>query len=107
MGSRSRPADTVKVTEQSTEKKKGLGDWMNIIKPPNEEKDHWVSAFVCLGQCVYLFVLTYEIKTINTLMQIKFWKQLKTLSICDQGTVSYSFFYNCSLSFSSHFKSTE
>ncbi|KAI3711222.1 hypothetical protein L2E82_41148 [Cichorium intybus] len=41
MGGRSRPADTVKVTEQSNEKKKGLGDWMNIIKPPNEEKDHW------------------------------------------------------------------
>ncbi|XP_071703382.1 protein FREE1-like [Rutidosis leptorrhynchoides] len=42
MGGRSRPVDTVKVAEQSTEKKKGLGDWMNIIKPPNEEKDHWV-----------------------------------------------------------------
>lgn len=42
MGGRSRPVDAVKVTEQSTEKKKGLGDWMNIIKPPNEEKDHWV-----------------------------------------------------------------
>ncbi|KAI3724483.1 hypothetical protein L2E82_36262 [Cichorium intybus] len=42
MGGRSRPADTVKVIEQSNEKKKGLGDWMNIIKPPNEEKDHWV-----------------------------------------------------------------
>ncbi|KAK7267832.1 hypothetical protein RIF29_20511 [Crotalaria pallida] len=23
-------------------KKKGLGDWMNSIKPANEEKDHWV-----------------------------------------------------------------
>lgn len=42
MGPRSRPVDAVRVTEQSTEKKKGLGDWMNIIKPPNEEKDHWV-----------------------------------------------------------------
>lgn len=42
MGGRSRPADPVKVTEQPTEKKKGLGDWMNIIKPVNEEKDHWV-----------------------------------------------------------------
>ncbi|KAI3776497.1 hypothetical protein L1987_46282 [Smallanthus sonchifolius] len=42
MGGRSRPVDAVKVTEQSTEKKKGLGDWMNIIKPANEEKDHWV-----------------------------------------------------------------
>ncbi|KAJ9542412.1 hypothetical protein OSB04_028918 [Centaurea solstitialis] len=42
MGGRTKPADTFKVTEQSTEKKKGLGDWMNIIKPPNEEKEHWV-----------------------------------------------------------------
>ncbi|KAJ0702237.1 putative chromatin regulator PHD family [Helianthus annuus] len=42
MGGRSRPVEAVKLTEQSTEKKKGLGDWMNIIKPPNEEKDHWV-----------------------------------------------------------------
>ncbi|KAI3796998.1 hypothetical protein L1987_39686 [Smallanthus sonchifolius] len=42
MGGRIRPVEAVKVTEQSTEKKKGLGDWMNIIKPANEEKDHWV-----------------------------------------------------------------
>ncbi|KAM7517290.1 hypothetical protein LguiA_006873 [Lonicera macranthoides] len=41
MGGRSRPSDS-KVTEQPTEKKKGLGDWMNLIKPVNEEKDHWV-----------------------------------------------------------------
>lgn len=46
MGGRSRPADAVKVNDQSSEKKKGLGDWMNIIKPPNEEKDHWVSIFL-------------------------------------------------------------
>ncbi|KAK9071872.1 hypothetical protein SSX86_008302 [Deinandra increscens subsp. villosa] len=42
IGGRSRPVEAVKFTEQSTEKKKGLGDWMNIIKPANEEKDHWV-----------------------------------------------------------------
>ncbi|KAL8211481.1 hypothetical protein R6Q57_005918 [Mikania cordata] len=42
MGGRSRPVEAVKLTEQSTEKKKGLGDWMNMIKPANEEKDHWV-----------------------------------------------------------------
>ena len=64
MGGRSRPVDAVKVTEQSTEKKKGLGDWMNIIKPANEEKDHWVSicqpvqfCHCCLGNCFcYAFV---------------------------------------------------
>lgn len=42
MGGRSRPSDSVKANEQPTEKKKGLVDWMNIIKPVNEEKDHWV-----------------------------------------------------------------
>lgn len=34
--------DTGKPSEQATEKKKGFGDWMNLIKPGNEEKDHWV-----------------------------------------------------------------
>eukprot|EP00262_Sarcandra_glabra_P013964 TRINITY_DN397_c0_g1_i2.p1 TRINITY_DN397_c0_g1~~TRINITY_DN397_c0_g1_i2.p1 ORF type:complete len:565 (-),score=79.84 TRINITY_DN397_c0_g1_i2:296-1990(-) len=29
-------------SEQATEKKKGFVDWMNLIKPGNEEKDHWV-----------------------------------------------------------------
>ncbi|KAL9229612.1 hypothetical protein vseg_005061 [Gypsophila vaccaria] len=31
-----------RTAEQLVEKKKGLVDWMNLIKPPNEEKDHWV-----------------------------------------------------------------
>ncbi|GAB4852562.1 hypothetical protein Ancab_016775 [Ancistrocladus abbreviatus] len=43
MGGRSsRPADSLKVPERAAEKKKGLGDWMNLLKPSNEEKDHWV-----------------------------------------------------------------
>lgn len=42
MGGRSRPSESLKTTEQPTEKKKGFADWMNIIKPGNEEKDHWV-----------------------------------------------------------------
>ncbi|CAI9116950.1 OLC1v1018250C2 [Oldenlandia corymbosa var. corymbosa] len=42
MGGRSRQAEYSKVTDQPTEKKKGFGDWMNFIKPANEEKDHWV-----------------------------------------------------------------
>lgn len=37
------PADSGKLSEQSAEKKKGFSDWMNFIKPGNEEKDHWVS----------------------------------------------------------------
>ncbi|CAN8312655.1 unnamed protein product [Cochlearia groenlandica] len=42
IGGSSRPPASAKLVEQSTEKKKGLSDWMNIIKPVNEEKYHWV-----------------------------------------------------------------
>ncbi|XP_059638071.1 protein FREE1 [Cornus florida] len=42
MGGRSKPSDSLKTTEQPTEKKKGIADWMNLMKPGNEEKDHWV-----------------------------------------------------------------
>uniref|UniRef100_A0A1D1YQ44 Arrestin domain-containing protein A n=1 Tax=Anthurium amnicola TaxID=1678845 RepID=A0A1D1YQ44_9ARAE len=35
-------SDTGKQPEQPTEKKKGLTDWINMMKPANEEKDHWV-----------------------------------------------------------------
>ncbi|KAL5144372.1 Protein FREE1 [Glycine soja] len=42
MGGGRRPAEAVKTNEQSSERKKGFGDWMNLIKPANEEKDHWV-----------------------------------------------------------------
>lgn len=42
IGGTSRPPVSAKLVEQSAEKKKGLGDWMNKIKPVNEEKDHWV-----------------------------------------------------------------
>ena len=43
MGGSRRPVELLlKNNEQPTEKKKGIVDWMNIIKPANEEKDHWV-----------------------------------------------------------------
>ncbi|GAB2217991.1 hypothetical protein Droror1_Dr00001206 [Drosera rotundifolia] len=42
MGGRSRPSDVTVVPERAAEKKKGFGEWMNILKPANEEKDHWV-----------------------------------------------------------------
>jgi hypothetical protein len=29
-------------TEQQTERKKNFLDWRNLMKPMNEEKDHWV-----------------------------------------------------------------
>ncbi|KOM51674.1 hypothetical protein LR48_Vigan09g033300 [Vigna angularis] len=42
MGGSRRPSEPVKTNEQTQERKKGFGDWMNLIKPANEEKDHWV-----------------------------------------------------------------
>ncbi|XP_023525208.1 protein FREE1-like [Cucurbita pepo subsp. pepo] len=42
MGGRSRPSESVKAPEQPAEKKKGLVDWVTLMKPGNEEKDHWV-----------------------------------------------------------------
>lgn len=36
--------DGVTISEQQpAEKKKGFPDWINLMKPTNEEKDHWVS----------------------------------------------------------------
>ncbi|GJT66733.1 FREE1-like protein [Tanacetum coccineum] len=34
--------DGMTVSEQVAEKKKGFPDWINLMKPGNEEKDHWV-----------------------------------------------------------------
>ncbi|KAJ4822352.1 Protein free1 [Turnera subulata] len=42
MGESIKPPVSSKINEHTTEKKKGLTDWMNLIKPGNEEKDHWV-----------------------------------------------------------------
>ncbi|KAH9625465.1 hypothetical protein KSS87_008128 [Heliosperma pusillum] len=39
---RTRPSEAPKSLELSSEKKKGLGDWITKLKPVNEEKDHWV-----------------------------------------------------------------
>lgn len=41
-GGRSRSSDSLKTAELTGEKKKGFADWMNLMKPGNEEKDHWV-----------------------------------------------------------------
>ncbi|XP_007017867.2 PREDICTED: protein FREE1 [Theobroma cacao] len=42
MGGRSQPPESLKTTEQPAEKKRGFADWMNLMKPGMEEKDHWV-----------------------------------------------------------------
>ncbi|XWS24517.1 hypothetical protein CRYUN_Cryun28dG0109600 [Craigia yunnanensis] len=42
MGERSRPPEYLNTTEQPAERKRGFTDWMNLIKPGIEEKDHWV-----------------------------------------------------------------
>lgn len=43
MGGSRRPSESLRTNEQPTEKKRGFGDWMNLIKPADEEKDHWVT----------------------------------------------------------------
>lgn len=50
MGGTNRPSESPKVADQSTEKRKGFVPWVNLIKPVNEEKDHWVklSSFFSL-----------------------------------------------------------
>lgn len=42
-----RESSSFKASEQLADKKKGFVDWVNLIKPQDEEKDHWVSPFVC------------------------------------------------------------
>lgn len=42
IGSSSNPSDLVKGPEQSADKKNIFMDWKNLIKPINEEKEHWV-----------------------------------------------------------------
>ena len=71
IGGRSKPSDSLKPTEQPAEKKKGLADWMNVIKPGNEEKDHWVTYFKiiyfseeiekCLVYCRFLMHHTFKL----------------------------------------------
>lgn len=41
--------DGVTVSQQSAEKKKGFPDWINLMKPGNEEKDHWVSLTLLIA----------------------------------------------------------
>ncbi|CAK9156975.1 unnamed protein product [Ilex paraguariensis] len=42
IGGSGKPSDSLKVSEPPSEKKKGFADWMNLMKPGDEEKDHWV-----------------------------------------------------------------
>ena len=48
MGERNTPSDIPRVSEQFSDKKKGFVDWVNLMKPTNEEKDHWVRGVVVL-----------------------------------------------------------
>ncbi|XP_017237574.1 protein FREE1 isoform X2 [Daucus carota subsp. sativus] len=40
MAESNKPSTSIK--ESDSDKKKGLADWMNLVKPGSEEKDHWV-----------------------------------------------------------------
>ncbi|KAK4795025.1 hypothetical protein SAY86_013019 [Trapa natans] len=55
MGGRSRPSDAPQINEQPSEKKKGFADWMNLMKPNNEVKDHWL-VFSSIS-CIHLIFL--------------------------------------------------
>lgn len=66
-------ADASKPLEQAAEKKKGFADWMTLMKPGNEEKDHWVSLkplsrvllktlFTCILSCDYSAKRHYDVK---------------------------------------------
>lgn len=37
--------------ESESEKKKGF-DWLNLVMPGNEEKDHWVRPYIALSSLV-------------------------------------------------------
>lgn len=63
IGSSSTPSDVVKGIDQSSEKKKGFIDWRNLIKPMNEEKDHWV-GLIFLRCFMILLNSTISIKLI-------------------------------------------
>lgn len=54
-GGRSRSSDSLKTAEQTGEQKKGFADWMNLMKPGNEEKDHWVRLETCFLDFFYIF----------------------------------------------------
>ena len=47
-------ADGAKLSELPTEKKKGFADWLNLMKPGNEEKDHWVSSDAFLSELIFI-----------------------------------------------------
>jgi hypothetical protein len=52
--SRSRAiADEAKPSEQQNERKKIFPDWRNLMKPMNEEKDHWVIDLSVSGYQLY------------------------------------------------------
>ena len=55
--------DGMTVSEQVTEKKKGFPDWINLRKPANEEKDHWVS----------LIFLVDSVERMNRNLQFNFY----------------------------------
>lgn len=76
IGGRSKPSDSLKSTEQPAEKKKGLVDWMNLMKPGSEEKDHWV---------MLKFFLSHLLRCSrpNCLVYYGYYQMLKLLiSIC-------------------------
>jgi hypothetical protein len=65
-------ADAASPSEQQGENRKNFLDWRNLMKPLNEEKDHWVSSFfvsirneACLEVCVELLLAYLQCKILE------------------------------------------
>jgi len=61
MGGSRRPAESLRTSEQPTEKKRGFGDWMNFVKPAAEEKDHWVTFDANLSFLSFYLCRPYQL----------------------------------------------
>lgn len=53
MAESNKPSTSIK--ESDSDKKKGLADCMNLVKPGFEEKDHWVRSFYDYSVCLQFF----------------------------------------------------
>jgi len=67
-------ADVAKPAEQQNERRKNFLDWRNLMKPMNEEKDHWV---ISLSICFLL-----SVQTCNFFIICKAIVKLSSMFVC-------------------------
>ena len=70
MGGNNKPSNSVKLSDHFLEKKKGFGDWMNLVKPGNEEKDHWVNIYSCFQHFMNLLRILMVLQSVCMLRPI-------------------------------------